>query len=280
MIIKNIECVHKNDYFHPILDELSKILDDSYVITLDPLTRENPNRGTIETDSSKTNILLGLWDEYDTKFHRNLFDRFDFIFNQYITKEEEDKFVNLFSLPLGYNGNIIEDGEHIQPIKSIKERSIDAFFSGHLSSKQRYESMIENINFLNTSLERKKYKFDFNVTNGFMRGFKGPEYYSRLYNSKVAFCPPGNISAETYRMYEAMMCGCVVVGPKLPDTAIYRNIPIVQVQDFGSNGAKTILDILSDDTTLQEIQNKTIEFFNNTYSAKAVSQYIFNKIKL
>ena len=128
MIVVNREVIHKNDFYQKVLDILSGKLSDEYVITVDPLTAEHTTRGLIDTDKTKINILLGMWDEYDSKFHRTLFHKFDFIFNQYITEDEENSFDNLFSLPLGYNGNIIEETEHIQAILPIDERPVDVFF--------------------------------------------------------------------------------------------------------------------------------------------------------
>lgn len=280
MIVQNQTLIHKYDFFQEVIKELHCLIkDNNIVISLDALTPEHKDRGNVQIDKSKFNILLGMWDEYNTKYHRELFDKFDIIFNQYITKEEEEKYNNLFSLPLGYNGNIIEKDEHKQDIKKISDRSIDVFFAGHMSSQQRYNSMIKNIEYLKNSDERKQYNFDFNITRGFMQGFKGPQYYDKLYNSKIAFCPPGNISAETYRWYESMMCGCVIVCPTLPKTKIYQDLPVVQVENFEVDGAKTVLSLLEDSSRLQELQEKHIEYWKQHYDQKQVAAYIASKIK-
>lgn len=280
MIIRYTLPLHEKDYFNNVFKILEKHLDDNFVITVDPLTAENPKRGTLEPVPGRINILLGMWDEYDSKFHRELYDKYDFIFNQYIIGEEEREYDHLFSLPLGYNGNIIEENEHIQPLVSVSERPVDLFFSGHMSSKQRYESMINNITYFQENKTYEKHNFDFNVTTGFMRGFKGKEYYKKLYNSKVVFCPPGNISNETYRFYEAMMCGCVIISPTLPDTEIYRDVPVIQVEDFNNNAAKVASDLLEDKVSLTYLQNKNIEFWKTRYSYNSVADYILTKIKL
>ena len=260
------------------VDILSSKLSDEYVITVDPLTAEHTTRGLIDTDKTKINILLGMWDEYDSKFHRTLFHKFDFIFNQYITEDEENSFDNLFSLPLGYNGNIIEETEHIQAILPIDERPVDVFFSGHMSSKNRYASMINNITYFKNNPRRKQYNFDFNITGGFMLGFKGKDYYSKLYNSKIVFCPPGNISNETYRFYESMMCGCVIVGPTIPNTNIYKNIEVIQVDDFANKGAETVLDLLEDTKKMRLLQKKSIDYWKQHLSHDAVADYILSKV--
>lgn len=271
--------IQQNDYFLDVYKFLKDKLSDDYDITIDPLTAEYTARNTVEVDSKKINILLGMWDEYDSKFHRNLFDKYDFIFTQYISKEEEDKYEKLFSLPLGINTAIIKDREHIQTILPVHERSTDVFFSGHMSSTQRYESMINNINLIKNDSRRKNYKLDFNVTRGFMLGFKGEEYYNRLYNSKIVFCPPGNISNETYRLYEALMCGCVIISPTLPQTQIYKDIPVVQVDDFKNKGALKMFELLEDKEQLKELQQKNIDFWKNNFTQEKIADYIVSKIK-
>lgn len=271
--------IHENDYFLDVYKLLKDRLSDDYDITIDPLTAEYTARNTVTVDPQKINILLGMWDEYDSKFHRTLFDKYDFIFTQYISKEEEDSYERLFSLPLGINTAIIKNTEHIQPMLPVQERSIDVFFSGHLSSKQRYESMVDNINLIKNDSRRKNYNLDFNVTRGFMLGFKGEEYYNKLYNSKIVFCPPGNISKETYRLYEALMCGCVVISPLLPQTQIYKNIPVVQVEDFKNKAALKMFELLEDKEQLKELQRKSIDFWKNTYTQEKIADYIVNKVK-
>lgn len=279
MIFQSTYKLLKNDFYGNVYNYLNNILSDDYAITFDPLTAEHADRGSLSPIKDKINILLGFWDEYDSKYHRNLLSKYHFVFNQYISADEESKFANLFSLPLGYNPNIIEDSEHIQPITPSHNRSIDVFFTGHMSSKQRYESMINNISYILNDSRRKLYKLDFNITSGFMRGFKGPEYYKRLYNSKIVFCPPGNISNETYRLYEAMMCGCVVICPILPKTQIYKNIPVIEVEDFNNKGAKVMFDLLEDPSKISDIQTKIINYWNNNFSVEQVAKYILSKIQ-
>lgn len=281
MKVNNKDLIHKHDFFQNVIIKLHKLIkDDNVIFTLDNLSAEHTDRGKIEVDRSKFNVLLGMWDEYDTKYHRDLIDKFDIIFNQYITKEEEELYDNLFSLPLGYNGNIIIKNEHIQDIKRVTDRSIDVFFAGHMSSQNRYNNMIKNIDFLTKSDSRKKYNFDFNITKGFMQGFKGPQYYDKLYNSKIAFCPPGNISTETYRWYESMMCGCVIVCPKMPRTKIYNDLPVIQVTNFETDAARVVLELLKDKTRLQELQQKNIEYWSKHYDQELVAAYIASKIKI
>lgn len=279
MIIQNRDVIHASDYFQEIINILGAQLSDDYALTLDPLTAEYTKRNTVKVDPQKINILLGMWDEYDSKFHRTLLNKYDFIFNQYITGEEERSYDNLFSLPLGYNGNIIEGSEHIQQIIPVENRPVDVFFSGHMSSKQRHASMIDNINYIKNDKRRYQYKLDFNITQGFMLGFKGQEYYNRLYNSKIVFCPPGNISNETYRMYEALMCGCVVICASLPDTEIYKNITVVQVEDFKKDGAAKMFELLEDKTQLNLLQQNNINCWKDNFTSEKVANYILNKIK-
>ena len=99
-----------------------------------------------------------------------------------------------------------------------------------------------------------------------------------MYNSKIAFCPPGNVSNETYRFYEAMFCGCVIVCPVTPKTEIYYNLPVCEVEDFENMGAITTLELLKDDERMKQIQQQSLEYWEKKYSPSAMAQYILSKI--
>ena len=79
---------------------------------------------------------------------------------------------------------------------------------------------------------------------------------------------------ETFRHYEAMRSGAVVVSPKLPQTKIYKDAAICQVDDWEDNVGDTIMDLLSDIDMLQLVQERQQQTYNNRFTAKSVAKYI------
>ena len=105
-------------------------------------------------------------------------------------------------------------------------------------------------------------------------GLDADTYSKKLHESKVVICQAGNVSVETFRHYEAMRSGAIVVSPKLPDTKIYKKAAICQVDDWEVNVGNTIMDLLSDIDMLQLIQDRQQRTYNNRFTAKSVAKYI------
>ena len=105
-------------------------------------------------------------------------------------------------------------------------------------------------------------------------GLDADAYSEKLHDAKVVVCPAGNVSMETFRHYEAMRSGAVVVSPKLPNTKIYNKAAICQVDDWDGNVGNTIMDLLSDLDMLQLVQDRQQQTYNNRFTAKSVAKYI------
>jgi hypothetical protein len=102
----------------------------------------------------------------------------------------------------------------------------------------------------------------------------GEEYSQKLHDAKIVVCPAGNVSMETFRHYEAMRSGAIVVSPKLPDVKIYKDAAICQVDEWEYKVGDTIMDLLSDLDMLQLVQERQQQTYNNRFAAKSVAKYI------
>jgi hypothetical protein len=203
---------------------------------------------------------------------------------------------NIHSFTLGHINEVVFS---INNLPSIKDRTINLFFSGNL---QKYRSdlysqftilkivpnailtcflrgSIRNIVLSlfgsNFSSERKKTKIQF--TNGFMKGYSKSEYKEFLLQTKILLCPKGSISPETFRLFEGLNAGCVVISERLPDLDIYRNVPVIQI-DSWKTGLKKAEELLSDEILLNSLHTESIQWWveNCTYEsvAKRVSGLI------
>jgi len=111
----------------------------------------------------------------------------------------------------------------------------------------------------------------FLFTEDFAKGYTKERYMYLLRHSKIVLCPRGWVSTETFRMYEAMKYGCVVITEKLPDRSYYKNIPVIQIDDW-KKGLEIARYLLKDINHLKELSRKNIEFYNNNFDPKMVVQ--------
>lgn len=97
---------------------------------------------------------------------------------------------------------------------------------------------------------------------------KKDQYMELLENSIFAPCPGGN-NVETYRLYEALECGCIPVFTKLPASLEHSGIPFLKT-DTWEEVAELIEYFLKNPVQLQEYRN---------YILSAWAKYK-NKLKL
>jgi len=95
-------------------------------------------------------------------------------------------------------------------------KNIDWYFAGQVNHKSR-ELMVENVKDIPNG--------ELRISGGFAQGLSHDEYYKLMERSKIVLCPNGNISPDSFRLYEALEAGC---------------IPIVESRDFWIRMFKTI----------------------------------------
>jgi hypothetical protein len=109
-------------------------------------------------------------------------------------------------------------------IKPIPERKYDFSFVGqipHTGTRDSFKRNIEQL-ILKTG---KKFKYVLEFTNGFNNGLSHTEYVELLNDSKIALCPPGAYSLETFRFFECIKMGAIPMVERLPKLWYYENAP-------------------------------------------------------
>jgi len=101
-----------------------------------------------------------------------------------------------------------------------------------------------------------------------------PEEYARiLADTKLAICPPGFVSHETIRHWEAMRLGCVVISAPLPPNRFYKDSPILQLQDW-SELKPLLAELLAHPDRLLALHRDTVDWWNRVCSEQAVAKYM------
>ena len=110
-------------------------------------------------------------------------------------------------------------------------------------------------------------------TEWFGKGLPPDEYARVLAGTQIALCPPGFISNETIRHWEAMRLGCVVISAPLPPNRFYRGSPIIEIQDW-SMLRPVLADLLADPEELRIRHEATVSWWRNMCSERAVTEYM------
>lgn len=117
----------------------------------------------------------------------------------------------------------------------------------------------------------------YHFNSDFNKGFNKDYFNYILSHSKIALCPKGWVNAETFRLFEAMKLGCVVICETLPDRWYYEGIPAIQVKDW-NEGYKTATELLHQPRELQRLSKASIDFYNKKLSGEAAAKYIIKQI--
>lgn len=247
-----------------------------------PLDQGGPNR-----------VLIVLQDEKEV-FPVEEFLSYQVIFRSYGNPPCGATRIHPF--PVGY----LNAAGEVEPVP-FQEREIPVFFSGYLNRnrvdlykqfrpvwwlprrnlKSRYTRELARRLIDRFCPER---QFE-NTIPGARIGFtewygKGlaPEEYARiLASSKIALCPPGFVSHETIRHWEAMRLGCVVISAPLPPSHFYKDSPIIQLGDW--SGLRPLLDdLLRQPEKLAQLHEKSVAWWKRACSEEAVADYMANVI--
>ena len=172
---------------------------------------------------------------------------------------------NVFSVPLGCNKNIV--GLDVQ---LMADRNIDLFFVGSEDNRKDFFTWA-----------RKEYLLGFKAQNILIERSVEIQYNVYAHNiaqTKIALCP-GGISCDTYRIYEAMRAGCVVIVPRQAPAWYNHGWPLIELDDWCE--LKPIADsLLRDHKKLQEISNQTRAWWEEKCSEDAVALYMARELSL
>ena len=128
-------------------------------------------------------------------------------------------------------------------------RNHDVVFRGQVTHEHRV-AMMDAVAALPATLD-----VDVEATESFMAGRPLPEYLAALTNARVALCPSGPATPDSFRLYEALEAGCVpIVEDRCPGwpeggywSLLYpQGVPFPVVSDWGDELAKTVEHVLAD----------------------------------
>lgn len=202
-------------------------VDDGAVVIL-PAPYQGPYIKQINEHLSQYKwVLLFLTSDEEGKFPVEEIDHPNIkIWVQYPKQGRHDKYGKL---PLGYTSDTRKNLVYT-------DKTLEVFYSGQRSHERRVlcsESLQEI---------RKKHRNNLILdTEGFAQGLK-PEYYmADMSNAKVAPAPSGPISADSFRLYEALEAGAVPIGDQISLAGdhkyfnyLFGSVPFATIEDYES----------------------------------------------
>jgi hypothetical protein len=171
------------------------------------------------------------------------------------------------------------------PVVPIEQRTVDVFFAGSIehgntlrdrvSPKRRSRrEMLAAVRRL--ALSRPDLQLDIRATSGFDASAAGsPGAYSRaLMDSRVCLAPRGT-SIETFRVFEGLRAGCVVVTERLPRHWFYDGAPVIQIERW--SGLEEML-VLDEPAELRELHARALAWWRDRCSEAALGRFMAERL--
>jgi hypothetical protein len=193
---------------------------------------------------------------------------------------------NVFVIPLGYNKQIE------LPIKKIHERKYDTSFMGSISHRNNkhfsIRSSVKNPkeisrNLMIRSLIKLKEENKFKIFISSFSSFTDPnksssdEYSKILMESKICLAPQGT-SLETFRFFEGIRYGCIVIAEVLPGHWFYKDSPAITI-DSWHELEDLMSKLVTDSDFLHKKHKESLAWWNSHCSEIALAEYMYQNLE-
>ncbi len=196
------------------------------------------------------------------------------------------KIASIYDIPLGYFNQLD------LPIKPIHDRLYDVSFAGSIEQKlnsvwswnywlkspktiarKKMKSVIDLIRKKNPDI---KFELTINSHFGASRAADARSYSEKIMNTKICLVPRG-ASLETYRFFEAIRYGCVVLTEALPSRWFYDDSPAIQITDW-SQLVEILDELVDNQELLKQKHQESLDWWKTKCSELAVADYIAQKL--
>lgn len=182
------------------------------------------------------------------------------VFKQYVPSLGRP---NVRPIPLGY-----AEGFPSRPPAPAQSRAYDFSFSGYLHrARAQFKEEVARMEATG------RYRSFISFNDGWRAGLGTDEYADLLYDTKIALCPSGIHSTESFRAFEALKAGCVVITTTKPKTWFYEGWPALEVEHW-SEARRLIDEMLADPRRLAELQRRHLRWWAEKCAEEKVAEYI------
>ena len=257
--------------YQEAVEILSKKLKNDYSFILQVWNHEMPK----ETKYPK--ILISTSDEAHNVPDQTQDDSYVHIFKQYApmetpTDQTSVKNINRVSpLPLGcLEGFVSQD---IPITKRTKDWSWMGQFDPY--TRVNFRQAVDRL-----QSERPDYNSHVLWYEGWNNGDAIDSYCDVMNDTKIALVPIGSGSRESFRFFEAMSAGCIVINAGLPYTPMYSAAPAFPIDAGWAELTRTI-DFLLDreEEVLEYHSNAARLWYEHFCSPENLAEYMFKRIE-
>jgi hypothetical protein len=181
---------------------------------------------------------------------------------------------NLRAIPLGCNGEVPE-----LTLVPWPERELDLFYSGHAHKyRQGLYHFLQEVLLQFRPCEQELAAIAL-WSSRFRAGLDAQSYARFLSQSRVALVPRGH-SAMTYRLFEAMRAGCVLLCDNLPPAWYLEHCPRIVMPADWHNLRAVLESLWQEPALMQDMHLKTLANYHHFCRPEAVAQYILAELQL
>jgi len=172
-----------------------------------------------------------------------------FVFRNYWHKIFKDQ-KNVYAFPLGYKAGFWQ--HRVKAVTKLEDRQYTWSFAGSFPAgcKQTRHAMIETL--------KQVPMYHIHQTGGMQatNNLSVAEYQNLLLNTLFVPCPTGWANLDSFRVYEALECGCIPIVEKVPldyFRKFYGDYPFLAVTTWDQAPA-LINDLMNSPEKLKEMQ--------------------------
>jgi hypothetical protein len=174
------------------------------------------------------------------------------------------------------------------PLLPMAERESDLFFAGSVEhdhslhhrflspkthARRQMLAAVERF-----AATRPRLRADMRVTPSFgaSAAAAAGDYSRSLMNARICLAPRGT-SLETFRVFEGLRAGCVVVGDRLPRHPFYSGAPLIQLNRW-NDLADTLPGLLDDPTRLERAHAAALDWWREQCSEQALGRFMAERL--
>lgn len=191
----------------------------------------------------------------------------------------------VYDFPLGYFRQIA------LPFVAIEQRRFDVHFVGSVSNRHKAsrplyrftpkflsrENMLRRLRRISARYPHLKIETALTESFASITEDQATRYSQNMMQTKICLVPRGT-SLETYRYFEGLRFGCVVVTERLPRRWFYDGSPALSVRTW-SELDRLIPALIADPQRLAEMSRRTMAWWSERCSEAAVGAFMAERLR-
>jgi hypothetical protein len=190
----------------------------------------------------------------------------------------------IYDIPLGYYRQVP------LPFVPIDERLHDVYFAGSVANRSSRLALLQRLTPKSLSREQMLHHVgkiavrhpQLAVSTSIISGFAqttedAAVHYSRtMMETKICLVPRGT-SLETYRFFEGLRAGCIVIAERLPPRRYYQGAPALRIRGW-SELDRLVPALLADGDRCARLSRASLDWWDKHCSEDAVGAFVAARI--